>query len=69
MMHLASLNWASVDRDPQTDWIDRVISIENWLEDNVGERGDRWDWCNNVEFAQVGFVRERDCMWFKLQWG
>ena len=68
MNYRAAVNWATVQEQPQVDWVDHIVSVESWLERNVGAKGELWDWFNGVACSQVGFERERDLMWFVLAW-
>ena len=39
--------------------------VRDWLREEVGNRGDTWDWPDNGEFV---FLNEIDAMAFKLRW-
>ena len=69
MKYPATVNWATLQPQLQLDWVDLVITVEDWLADNVGAKGELWDWMDHTACTQVGFQREQDCMWFMLRWG
>ena len=68
MKYPATVNWATLQPQLQLDWVDLVITVEDWLDKNVGSKGTDWDWMNNTTCSQIGFIREQDCMWFQLRW-
>ncbi len=68
MNYRAVVNWASLQPQVQLDWVDLVISVEEWLEEYVGTKGSDWDWLDHTGCSQVGFDREQDCQWFQLRW-
>jgi hypothetical protein len=65
-MHRADFNWASVHSCRQQDWVDTVVTVEQWLEQHVGVKGEDWEWYSHTGCGQLGFKRDCDCMWFKL---
>jgi hypothetical protein len=51
----------------QADWVDQLVSMEQWLDNNVGLNN--WDWVNNVpQLATVAFRLDRDRTLFLLRW-
>ena len=58
---------------PQIDFVDQIITVEGWLESNMGPQGVRWAWIPR-EFAPswlccVQFAKETDALMFSLRWG
>jgi hypothetical protein len=64
----ASTVIANQPKNTQLDWIDMVYSVEQWLEQYVGQRGIDWDYYSYTECQQIEFARERDYVWFTLAW-
>jgi len=52
---------------PQVDWVDQLVFMEHWLNDNVGLNN--WEWINNIPAqASVAFRLDRDRTLFLLRW-
>lgn len=68
MNYRATVNWATLQPQVQIDWVDLVLTVEEWLDANVGAKGTTWDWMDHTACTQVGFLREQDCTWFNLRW-
>jgi hypothetical protein len=55
----------------QADWVNRIATVQQWLEQYVGVENQQWCWDNRIstEFcAGVQFARDRDKMLFLLHW-
>jgi hypothetical protein len=65
--------WPRIERLGQQDWIEQVMTVEQWLELHVGPHYARWGWSmwtlhNQHDLCAVSFAREQDTTLFLLRW-
>lgn len=65
-MYQAAVPWARPQQ--QYDWVDQVLSVEEWLEQRVGQKEIDWTWVDNTTCACIEFKRARDATLFILAW-
>jgi hypothetical protein len=68
--HIAIVPWPWVAVSDQSDWIDSLFTLEEWLNTCVGR--EEWAYSNNPQLeywqACVAFKRERNKTLFLLRW-
>ena len=68
--YIATAPWPNYDS--QLDWVDNVITLEQWLEQYVGEHYVRWAWATNSNHttteACVAFKWDKHRTLFLLAW-
>lgn len=68
--YIATAPWPQVQY--QQDWINRVLSMEDWLEQYVGPHYKRWAWANNskttIDQACIAFKYDKHKTLFLLHW-
>lgn len=54
--------------DLQLDWVDHIITVETWLEQYVGVKGQAWEWCEHTSCRCVVFREAKHSTLFALRW-
>lgn len=69
--HIARAPWPIPQ--PQIDWVDQIVILENWLDNRIGPHLERWAWARNQEHeswqACVAFKYAKHKTLFLLTWG
>ena len=57
---------------PQIDWVDSVIVMEEWLDQHIGPHGEYWVWNfdenQTKSEARIAFSKAKYRTLFLLQW-
>lgn len=68
--YIARAPWPNYDS--QIDWVDNVITLEQWLEQYVGQHYKRWAWATEQNHepwqACVAFKWDKHRTLFLLKW-
>ena len=68
--YIARAPWPNYDN--QLDWVDNINTLEQWLEQYVGEHLKRWAWATEREHepyqACVAFKWDKHRTLFLLKW-
>lgn len=70
--HIAVAPWPIITRDSTIDWIDTILTLEDWLVNSVGAHYDRWVYATardqTLWHACVAFRSGSDRTLFLLRW-
>lgn len=62
----AKIKWPSTDINNPASWFSELLSLEDWLNNNIGNHMHLWKYINNSDYLTIGFSKPEHKTFFIL---